>query len=102
MAMIWYPGQDVDFTGRLSRIEDQMRNLTKKMDHLKVYINETDMTTGPIFSQPGSLRDLVVETLEKENSDLRMRIDDLEENVLCLIQEIDDIRGDSSILEGTM
>lgn len=67
MAMLWYPGQDVDFLGRLDRIEKML--------------NRSNIT--PDLTTPYS-----VDELEAENKELRMRIDDLEEIVLTLSEEV--------------
>lgn len=64
MAMLWYPGQDVDFLSRLERLE----KLVEKILNAKYGLD-------PLTS---------VE-LEEENNELRTRLDDLEENVIQVV-----------------
>jgi septal ring factor EnvC (AmiA/AmiB activator) len=70
MAMLWYPGQDVDFITRLGRLESEVRRLTSS----------------------STVDDDTKQTLAQENSDLRMRIDDLEESIIQLTDHIAELQ----------
>lgn len=70
MAMLWYPGQDVDFIARLGRLETEIRRLTAS----------------------SIVDDDTKQCLEHENADLRIRIDDLEESILQLTDHIAELQ----------
>ena len=68
MGMLWYPGQDVDFIRRLELLEREVK---------------ANRRTTPISADALSV--------EEENHDLRIRIDDLEEMVIDLSETIADL-----------
>lgn len=67
MAVLWYPGQDVDFLARLAKVEKLLERLIQDRASTMLSVTPTD-DTG--------------------DSDLRLRVDDLEEIVLSLGEEI--------------
>jgi hypothetical protein len=72
MAVLWIPGQDVDFLERLTRVEKRLSAHAEKR---------------------GALTN---DELEAENEELRIRIDSLEEDVIRLVnlvEKISDILG---------
>lgn len=76
MDMLWYPGQDVDFLGRMDRVEKAISELFRNR-----YTDAEDINS------PYSVTEL-----EAENKELRMRVDDLEELVIDLTQQIGDLQ----------
>jgi len=72
MAFMWYPGQDVDFMSRLSKVEKATKILFKLLS-----IDENKLDKILSFSE-----------LEQENQSLNERISDLEEDLISLNEEI--------------
>ena len=72
MGMLWYPGQDVDFLGRLDKVEKALKAI--KPEYFTQSINSQSPYT--------------ITELEAENAELRLRVDDLEELVITLSEEL--------------
>lgn len=68
MAVLWHPGQDVDFLARLEKVEKLLERLL------------SDRARSAMLA--------VTPTDDSGDSDLRVRLDDLEEIVLNLGEEI--------------
>ena len=71
MAVLWYPGQDVDFLARLKKIEEQLDLL-----------NEVVQTKNNSYT---------VTELVEENAALQRQILDLEEIVLNISEKIGEL-----------
>lgn len=67
MAFLWNPGTDVDFLKRLQSVEATLQKIL----------------AGRVMAAP-----MEVESDASENSDLRLRVDNLEELVIVLTAEI--------------